>query len=449
MSFNQTENLWLRAIKVAWPAVLESVFLSLAGIVDTIMVSSIGAFAVAAVGLTTQPKFFFFTVFLAISVALSALVARRKGQKDKRSANETLLTALILVLILCAVITIFAVVLAEPILRLAGSNTDTHQTSTIYFRIIMGGMIFNIIPITVNAAQRGSGNTKVAFTTNLVSTIVNISFNFLLIEGRFIFPRLGISGAAIATVLGTVVASVMSLASLFKKDSFVSIPFIVKEKLKVSLQALKNIYNLANSISLENIAMRLGFIVTAFMAARLGTTSFAAHNVAMNILSLGFAFANGMQITAVALIGEALGRGAKDLAKSLARVCQRIGFIISIALSLFLFFAGEYIFKLHFNNPEIIRQGIMLSKFVMIIVIAQISQIIYAACLRAAGDVKYTLLVSLISVTIIRSLLTILLVGFLDLGLVGIWLGVLSDQCSRLVCMRLRYKQGNWVHIKI
>lgn len=88
------------AIKVAWPAVLENLFLALAGIIDTIMVSELGAYAVAAVGLTAQPKFFFLTVFIAM-VAVSVLVARRKGQNDQIAANETLVTALTLAFVFC------------------------------------------------------------------------------------------------------------------------------------------------------------------------------------------------------------------------------------------------------------------------------------------------------------------------------------------------------------
>ena len=85
----------------------------------------------------------------------------------------------------------------------------------------------------------------------------------------------------------------------------------------------------------------------------------------------------------------------------------------------------------------------------MVIVLAQISQIIFGGCLRAAGDVRYTLLASIVSVTIIRTVVTLLLTGYFKLGLVGIWCGILSDQVSRFIFMSTRYKQGKWVHIKI
>ncbi len=440
---------WQDVVKIALPAVMESFFVAVAGIIDMIMVSSLGEYGVAAVGLTNQPKFFFFTVYFGISVAVSALVARRKGQSDQMSANETLVTALAISIAFCVVLSSTAILFAEPILIIAGSNSDTHVASTIYFRIIMGGMFFTVVSMVINAAQRGSGNTKIAFTTNFVSTIVNVCGNFLLITGRFGFPRLGIAGAALATVCGTSVAFVMSLISLFRKVSFVQVAFIIKNKIHASAKSAKSIFNLAINIVLENLAMRAGFVATAFMAARLGTFAFTTHQIGMNILSLGFAFADGMQVAAVALTGQALGSGNPDLAKRLGSLCQRIGFIISVVLAVFLFFAGKAIFMMHSNNDEIIKNGEMISRFIMVIVLAQISQIIFGGCLRAAGDVRYTLLASIVSVTIIRTVVTLLLTGYFKLGLVGIWCGILSDQVSRFIFMSTRYKQGKWVHIKI
>ncbi|MCF0115354.1 MAG: MATE family efflux transporter, partial [Erysipelotrichaceae bacterium] len=92
-------------INVAWPAVLESFFVALAGIIDTLMVSALGTSAVASIGLTTQPKFLALAVFMACNIALSALIARRVGQKDQKSANEILVTALVYVVIAAVVIT--------------------------------------------------------------------------------------------------------------------------------------------------------------------------------------------------------------------------------------------------------------------------------------------------------------------------------------------------------
>ena len=445
----KNKNFYKRAIQVAWPSVLESFFIALAGIIDTYMVSSIGSSAVAAVGLTTQPKFIALAIFFSINIATSALVARRLGEEDKEGANRILVTAIIMGLVLTVVISTVMVYFSDSILRLAGSNSDTHIDALNYFRIIMGGMIFSVVSMTINAAQRGSGNTRIAFTTNLVSSIVNIFFNYCLIGGNFGFPKMEVSGAALATVLGTVVSSIMCIRSLFRKDGFVQIKYIFKKKIKPTVDVFTSIVKLGTNLFVENIAMRIGFLTTALMAAGLGTDTFAAHNVGMNLLSICFAFADGMQVAAVVLTGSSLGAGKKENAKIYGKVCQRIGLMISLVLSLILLLFGKGIFHLFFDKLSIIEIGEIIARFITVIVLLQISQIIYGGCLRSAGDVKYTLISSIISVTIIRTVVTYILVSVFEMGIVGIWLGIFSDQFSRYMFNSIRFRQGKWVNIKI
>lgn len=438
-----------RAIAVAWPAVAESFFIVLAGMIDTMMVSELGPYAVAAVGLTGQPKFIGLTVFFAINIALSALVARRKGERNQRDANEITLTALALTFALCVVVTVLFVVFTPQMMQLAGSNADTHEAAVEYFRIIMGGTFFNVLTMVINAAQRGSGNTRLSMVTNVVSSLVNVLFNYLLIKGRLGFPAWGISGAAIATVLGTVVSSVMAIASLFRASSYIRVSMMIREKLRCTRRAVRSIWNLAFSSGLENLAMRVGFLATALIAARLGTDEFAAHNIGMNLLGLGFSFADGMQVAAIALTGESLGAGEKEKARQQAGICQRIGFFISLVLSVILLFGGRWIFSFYFKEDHILDMGVLICRFMTVIILLQISQIIFTGTLRAAGDVRYTLVVALISVTFIRTVVTFLLVVVFKLGLTGVWIGILSDQCSRFCFMGHRFRQGKWVNLRI
>lgn len=446
---NNRIQLFRETIQTAWPAVLESFFISLAGMIDTMMVSSLGTYAVSAVGLTTQPKFITLCFFFAINVAVSALVARRRGQNDQKNANEVLVTAFVISIVLCVILTVVSIMFADPIIRFSGSAADTHEPAVTYFRIIQGGMIFNVISMVINAAQRGSGNTRIAMTTNVASSVVNIIFNYLLIGGNLGFPKWGLSGAAIATVLGTVVAAVMSIRSLFRKTSYVSIPYIIRNRIHPVSHTLSSITSLGGNMLAENIAMRVGFLVTSLLAARLGTDAFAAHNVGMNFLSLAFSFGDGMQVAAVALIGRSLGEKNPEKAKRYGNTCQFVGAMISLVLAGILFFFGRELFGLFFTQEDILEDGVMLSRFIMVIVLFQISQIIFGGCLRGAGDVKYTLVSSLISVTLIRSIVTYLLVVVWPMGLVGIWIGVLSDQLSRFILLGIRFKRGKWVEYQI
>ena len=237
-----------KTLDMAWPAILESFFTAFAGLVDSLMVSSLGSYAVAAVGLTTQPKFLGLALFVAANVSISALVARRKGEGKREDANRIFATFLVFVLVMAVLLSVLLVVCADPIIRFCGSEELTHDSAVLYFRIIMGGMIFNCIQMGVNAAQRGAGNTRITMRTNLVSNLVNIIANYLLIQGHFGFPALGIRGAALATVLGTVVSSIMSVLSVWKQDNFVSIPYILEQKLRPAWESLKGIVKVGYSV---------------------------------------------------------------------------------------------------------------------------------------------------------------------------------------------------------
>ena len=154
-----------RALNLAWPAVFESFFIALAGIIDTFMISALGPSAVAAIGLTAQPKFIALTIFFATCSAVSALVARRQGEKNRDKANQTLVTALLLTLIFIVITTAMMIYFADPILKFAGSTEETHAMAYEYFVIIMAGIGFSAISQVINAAHRGAGNTCLLYTS--------------------------------------------------------------------------------------------------------------------------------------------------------------------------------------------------------------------------------------------------------------------------------------------
>lgn len=436
-------------IRMAWPAIIESFFVAFAGLVDSLMVSSLGSDAVASVGLTTQPKFIGLSLFFATNVAVSALVARRRGEGQQQDANKLLLTALSFIIIAAIGLSTLFVLLADSIIAFCGSTPETHDNAVLYFRIIMGGMIFNCIQMGINSAQRGCGNTKITMRTNVTSNTINIILNYLLIGGHFGFPALGITGAALATVLGTVVSCIMSIASLFRKDNFVSLPYIVQEKIKPSLSAFVSLAKVGYSVFFEQILMRIGFMMTAIMAAKQGTNAMAAHQVGMNIMGLSFSFGDGLQSTAVALIGRSLGEKNEALAKEYGRTCKMLGFSIATILVFVYFFGAKPLYSLFFKEVEIVAIGVQIMRVIIFVVIFQICQVIYMGCLRGAGDTLYTAISSTISVTIVRTAVSYFCGYVLGLGIVGIWLGVLGDQISRYLFASIRFKQGKWTRIKI
>ncbi len=436
-----------RTMRVAWPAIVEQFLVSLVSFIDTVMVSGLGAYAIAAVGLCGQPKFITLIPFFSLNVAVSALVARRKGQGDRESANRILLFSLKFSAILTVAISVLGVAFADPLIRFAGSQPDTHQAAVAYFRIVVGGMAFNVFSLVINAAQRGAGNTMIAMKTNLTSNAVNLVLNYCLIGGHFGFPALGVQGDAIATVSGTVVALVMSVASVLHKDGFLYVFHGERGKRKIDRFSLHSMWSVGSASLLEQLFLRIGFMTYAIIVAHLGTVAFAAHQIGMNIISLSFSIGNGLSIAAVALVGESLGEKRPDLARMFGRICQRFGMIFSFSLAICFSTVGRDIFRLFSEDPVILDYGSVIMPVIAVIVILQIAQVIFSGCLRGAGDTRAVALISLVSVTFIRPFSGWLFVYPLHAGLLGAWFGILVDQFMRFILTFFRYRSGKWLDI--
>ena len=394
---------------------VESFLVALVGFIDTIMVSTLGSYAIAAVGLTQQPKFIGLALFMSMSTAISALVARRRGEQNRESAVRILKTCILVAVILTAIISVTFTAFADPIIRFAGSADDTHEAAVEYFQIIMGGIGFTTVMMIVNAAQRGAGNTKIALRTNMVSNLVNVVFNYLLIGGNFGFPALGTRGAALATVIGSVLGCAMSLHSMFAKSSFVYIRGV--KGFFASKFDVRSLLNVGSSAFVEQI--------------------------------LTFSLGDGLSVASVALIGRSLGEERRDLAKLYASMCQRIGLFCAFVMSMVFLFFGRNLYGLFSNEQEILDMGVMIMRMLCVIIYLQITQVIFFGCLRGAGDTKYTAFASMVSVAIIRPGLSWLLCYPLGLGLLGVWLGLFGDQFMRFCLGYFRMKQGKWLKIKI
>ena len=433
-----------RTLTIAWPSIVESFLVALVGFIDTIMVSSLGDAAIAAVGLTTQPKFIGLAFFISLNVAISAIVAHRKGEGDRKSANRVLMQALMITLGMAVIVSIACVVFADPVITLAGANADTQQDATDYFRIIMGGMIFNVVSLCINAAQRGCGNTKIAMRTNIVSNLANVIFNYLLIGGNFGFPALGIKGAAIASVIGTVVAMAMSISSVMHTDGYLSFRKITSDEIRFDKRSLRSIVNIGSSTLAEQIFLRIGFLTFSIVVANLGTTAFAAHQVGMNIMTLSFSFGDGLSAAAIALVGQSLGAKRVDMARIYGGFSQRLGLIFAAFLSIIFLTLGRPIFNLFSDGEKFLDYGVMIMSVLTVVVFLQISQVVFSGCLRGAGDTKFTAFVSLISVTIIRPGAGWLFCYPLGLGLFGAWIGLTFDQFCRFILTYIRFKSGRW-----
>lgn len=442
------KEFFFKTVKVAWPAALESFLVALVSFVDTMMVSSLGAYAIASIGLVNQPRFICLSIFFALNVATSALVARRKGANRQDEANQVLIQTLLIAIILAIVITALALIFSDSVIQLVGSQADTHPYAVSYFRIIISGLILQVLSMTINAAQRGAGKTKVSMRANLTMSGVNIIFNFLLIEGRFGFPALGVNGAAIASLLGFMAGTIMSVLSVLKKTGYLYL-FFKNNSLRPRCDIYRNVFKVGSGSFAEQIFLRIGFLLYALIVANLGTTALAAHQIGMTIITISFAIGDGLSVAGVALVGQSLGQKRPDLAKIYGGFCQHLGIICSLIIATVYSILGTQIYTLFSSEIPILDYGSVIMPIIGLIVILQIAQVIFGGCLRGAGDTRYTAFISLISVAVIRPFSAWLFVYPLKMGLLGAWYSLLLDQAIRYVLTRHRFKSGKWQKIEI
>ena len=435
------------SLRIALPSVIEMVSLSLIQMVSTAMVGRIGPEAVAAVGLTGQPRMIFMSLFFALNVGVTAVVSRRKGQNNQPDARLCMRQAILIATAIGLIMSVLAVVLSRPMMQIAGAQHDTIDMAASYFRITSMVLTLNSLTMTISAAQRGIGNTRVTMVVNIAANIVNVLFHFLLIEGRFGFPSLGVEGAGIAVALSGAVGLFMAFGSLLRADAYLRISLL--DNWRPNFEMIKSIAKIGGNSIFEQMCMRIGFLLYAIIIASLGTAAFAAHSIAMQLMHLSFTFADGIAVATTSLVGQNLGAKRPDLSIMYGKIGQRMALVASVFLFSFSILGRFWFPTLFTSDPHIIALSSSLLVILAIMQPIQTSQLVMAGCLRGAGDTKFVALTMLLSVALARPIFSALMVFGLGLGLQGAWYAVIADQGLRLIMLYGRFARGKWTEIKV
>lgn len=446
-SLPTTREVYKNSFNMSWPCAFEAVLVSLVGSIDIMMVGGLGAEAIAAVGLTNQPKFVLLAMIFSLNVGVTAIVARRKGAEDFKGANSCLKQSIILSFIISLIMAISGYIFANEIMLFAGAGEDVINDSVAYYKILMVSIVFTSLSLTINAAQRGVGNTKISMRTNVVANIVNLIFNYFLINGVWIFPRLEVRGAAIATTLGSIVGFLMSVFSVYYNTRILDLRG--KGNWKFDKAIMKAFLSISGSSVVEQVFMRIGFFSFAIIVAALGTIAFATHQICMNVINLSFCFGDGLSAAAASLVGQNLGAKRPDKAKIYGKTGQRMAFIVSTVLFFVFILARKQIIMLFNSEEHIVSLGGMIMIIIAFTTHAQTSQTVYNGCLRGAGDTKFVALISFISIALIRPGLAWILCFPANLGLKGAWIALFADQTMRYILGKKRFDSGKWTKIKI
>jgi putative MATE family efflux protein len=434
-------------LKLAAPALAENVMMSLIGMADMIMVGRIGSAAIAAVGLSNQPMMFSMALFMALNVGTTAVVARHIGATEYKEANETARQTLVLVGLMGIITSAILFFFAEEILLFMGAEQDTMAHAMGYFRIVSISMIFNTIQMSVNSMVRGAGDTKSPMANNMVVNIVNLVGNFVLINGIRFFPRLGVTGAGLATAFSRLVGAVLALTLVLVPGKRITVSF--KERFRFNWDIAARVTRVGIPSAIEQFVMRAGMMFFTRTVSGLGTVTYAAHQVGLNITSLSFTTGMGFAMAATSLVGRSLGAKKPDHAEVLANSAHKLAMMISGVVAFFLFFFGKQVSLLYSNEIEVLTQAAIALRIIALVQPAQSTQFVLAGALRGAGDTKWPLYSTIIGVWGFRVLLSYILVQKMGFGLIGAWIAMAIDQVARSSIILYRFKTGKWKETKI
>jgi putative MATE family efflux protein len=436
-----------KVISLSLPALLNMFLISFVGIADMIMVGRLGPSAISAVGMVNQPNFLVISVFMALTVGTTALVARFVGAGDIKGAKNVARQSLIVSIFFGIGISIFLYIFAPQIERGMGAEPDVLVLGIAYMRIIAMGMTFNVISMIIGAILRGSGDMKTPLVADTVANLTNIIGNYILIFGKLGAPSLGVAGAGIATSISRFISMSILLYVLYNGKTMVKLS--LKDNYHLDWSIIRRVLNIGIPSAVEQFVLRSGRLAFVRIIAELGTVPFATHQIAMNIQSLSFMPGQAFSMAATTLVGQLLGARKPDIAEESARQTRLIGMMVAGVTAFVIFFFGRYLVMLYTDDTSIIEQGRVCLRIIAAIQPAQSTQFILAGALRGAGDTRFPLYSTMLGMWGMRVALSYLFVLVFKWGLTGAWLAIAFDQVIRAILIYTRFNSGKWKWMRV
>ncbi len=436
-----------RILNLAVPALIEQALMTLVSMADMIMVGRLGPWAITSVGLANQPMMMAMSVFIALNVGATALVARFVGAREPKEASKVARQSLMLATIMGFVLMAVGIISAGEILHFMGAEHDTIGPGTEYLRAVSMGLPMWAISISLTAALRGAGDTRTPMTVNIIGNLVNVVGNYLLIYGHFGFPRLGVMGAGVATAFSRMVACGVML---YKVGSGGKIIKITKnDSFKLDFGIIKRVLNVGIPAALEQLIMRGGQMTFARIVSSFGTITYAAHQIALNIEGFTFAPGFSFSIASTTLVGQYLGAKEPDNSEKVGWEIAKIGALIGIGTGILYFFFGKYFAYLYTDDQTVLSLSAGVLRVIALVQPFMMTNFILIGGLRGAGDTRWTLYITVAGFWGLRVLTAYLLAVKMGFGLYGAWVGMALDMVGRSVLAALRFKAGGWKHIRV
>lgn len=432
--------------KLIIPLIIEQVLAITVGMVDTAMVSMAGEAAISGVSLVDMIVNLMINIFAALAtggaVIVSQYLGKRKRETACEAANQLLLISLVISVVIMAVMLIFR----HPILSLIYGDIEPEvmQNALTYLVYISIGFPFLALFNSCAALFRSMGNSRISMQAALIMNIINVAGDTLLIYGL----HMGAAGAAIASTFSRFCSAVILIycARSQKNEVYIRISHIFR----ANLVLIRKILYIGIPSGIESGLFQLGRVLVVSIIAGFGTAQIAANAVANNLDALGVIAGLSINLAVITVIGRCMGAGDSRQAAFYMKKLLKITYLLTLCTNIVLLGGLPWILNIYSLSPEAYHYAFILVWIhnVAGTLIWPLSFMVPNA-LRAAGDVKYTMFISIFSMVVFRLAASVILGSYLQWGAIGVWIAMVLDWSFRTVMFGVRYKKGKWKKMRI
>lgn len=432
--------------KLIFPLIIEQLLGLTIGMIDTVMVASVGEAAVSSISLVDSINILLINIFAALATGGAIVSSQYIGREDVRSANIAAKQLLLVVAVLSSAIMALCLMFRAPLLRALFGVIEDDVMANCRTYFFWTALSYPFIAIYNGGAAlfRSMGNSRVSMATSVLINIINLCGNAVLIYGL----HLGVAGAAIPTFVSRAVGAVAIMVLLRNPAHLIHIDHFFH--LDFRPQMVKNILMIGIPNGLENGMFQIGKIMVQGLVASLGTVSIAANAVCNSICSLTQIPGVAIGLAMVTIVGQCVGAERFDEAKRYALRLTGITYLAMAALNLLLFFAAVPVVSIFQLTPETAALATqILHSFCFLCMLLWPSAFTLPNALRAAGDVRYTMLVSIFSMWAFRIGLSYIFARNLGMGLMGVWMAMYVDWGFRILFFVPRLLRGRWMKSRL
>jgi len=428
------------------PMILEMLMESIFAIVDIFYVSKVSVNAVATIGLTESVITLVYAVAIGLSMAATAIVARRIGEKDKEGASQAAVQVIFLGVAVAAFISVIGIIYPKEILGLMGGEADLIEDGYGYTQILMGGNVTIMLLFLINAIFRGAGDASVAMWALIVSNGLNIILDPIFIFGLGPVPAYGVQGAAIATTIGRGTAVIFQLFILFYGWSRIKVGF---KDLIIRVAVMFNLIK----VSLGGIGQFLigtsSWVFLMRIMSEFGSEVLAGYTIAIRVMMFTLMPAWGLSNAAATLVGQNLGAKKPERAEqSVWKTGKYSAIFMGIVSIIYLLFAPQII-QLFSLESEVVKNGALCLRIIAAGYIFYGYGMVVINAFNGAGDTKTPTWINFICFWLFQLPFAYLMALTFDFGPLGVFMAITLAEVLIVIIGIVWFKKGYWKSFKV